>query len=75
MVERIAFIQSPRWRLSFSEWAWVKIDGIEAQAGRGPSTTAVRAKPAPATRHLPGDGVTREPAAAYASPSAEFAKF
>jgi len=23
MVERIAFTQSPRWRLSFSEWAWV----------------------------------------------------
>jgi hypothetical protein len=23
MVERIAFTKSPRWRLSFSEWAWV----------------------------------------------------
>ena len=22
MVERIAFTQSPRWRLSFPEWAW-----------------------------------------------------
>src|SRR4029453_16828188 len=23
MVARMAFTQSPRWRLSFSEWAWV----------------------------------------------------
>jgi len=23
MVERMAFTQSLRWRLSFSEWAWV----------------------------------------------------
>jgi hypothetical protein len=27
MVERIAFTQSPRWRLSFSEWARVVLGG------------------------------------------------
>jgi len=25
MVQRFAFTQSPRWRLSFSEWAWAFI--------------------------------------------------